>query len=93
MPTLKKLINDVEMAIFVKYYYVFKECDREKAIHSITETITDKSKGTRTSKAHKIFNDNLQVEVLRLICDSTRIDVSTLNAAEKILFAEMGDNK
>jgi len=45
---LKRLINDVGMAMFVKYYYIFKEENRDKAIINITEDITNKSKGTRT---------------------------------------------
>ncbi|MCL2578095.1 MAG: hypothetical protein FWE27_08620 [Defluviitaleaceae bacterium] len=61
---------------------------RDKAIRSIAENYTDESKKSRTSKAHKIFKENLQIEVLRLICDSTRVDDFTLRTAEKVLCAE-----
>ena len=85
---LKKLINDVGMAVFVKYYWVFKELNRDKAIVAIEEKLTDKSKGTRTSKAHRIFKENLQVDVLNLIIDSTRVDDITLKKAQEILADE-----
>ena len=42
---LKKAIKDVGMKIFVKYYHVFKELDRDKAICAITEEFTKKAKG------------------------------------------------
>ena len=89
---LKRLINDVGMAVFVKYYWVFKELNRDKAIVTIEENYTDKSKGTRTSKAHRIFKENLNKDVLNLIIDSTRVDDITLKNAKEILAIEIGKN-
>ena len=89
---LKRLINDVGMAVFVKYYWTFKELDRDKAIAAIEESITEKSKGTRTSKAHRVFKENVNIDVLTLIIDSIRVDDITLTKAREILAIESMGN-
>lgn len=81
---LKRLLNDVGMSTFVKYYYEFQQGDRQKAIASISEPFTDKSKGTRTSKAIKIFNEGLNLQILQIIIESSRVDNITRLRAKDI---------
>ena len=85
---IRKLINDVGMKIFVKYYNVFKQGDRAKAIECITESFTEKSKGTRTSNAMKIFDEKLNLEVLELIASSKRAEDWVIKKAQELLKLE-----
>lgn len=87
---IKRVVNDVGMSTFIKYYYIFKKRDRTLAITSIEENYTEKSKGTRTSKAHKIFDENLHLAVLELIMQSDRAKSETIIKAQEIYRAETG---
>lgn len=73
------------MAVFVKYYYQFKKRNRAHVIASITEDYTEKSKGTRSSKAFKIFDNELQLDVLQMISESTRVERWVSSKAREIL--------
>lgn len=85
---LGKLLNGIGMAVFVKYYYDFKGKENQECISIIEEMYTQKSKSGRTSKAKKIFRDDLQIDALHAIINSNRIDDSVIKRAKEILREE-----
>lgn len=88
---LQRQLNSVGKAIFVKYYYYF--CDSnyystEDIIKIIKENYSNKSKKSRISHAHMIFNNNLNVEALKIILKSKvseEIKQQAQNILEEIL--------
>lgn len=85
---LRKLLKDVGMAVFIKYYYDFKSKENKECVSIIEEPYTPKSKSGRTSKAKQIFRNDLQIDALRTITNSNRIDESIIKKAKEILREE-----
>lgn len=82
---LVELLNRVGKAVFVKYYNDFKTKSSQECIKAISEPYTDKSKTSRTSKAKRIFRENMHGEALRLITESNRLDESIKTRAKEIM--------
>lgn len=79
------MLNCVGKAVFVKYYYDFKTKSNQECIKAISEPYTAKSKATRTSKAKRIFRENMHGEALRIIIESNRIDEAVKKRAKEIM--------
>lgn len=88
---LQRQLNSVGKAIFVKYYYYFSDSNNystEDIIKIIKENYSNKSKKSRISHAHMIFNNNLNVEALKIILKSKvpeEIKQQAQNILEEIL--------
>lgn len=88
---LQRQLNSVGKAIFVKYYYYFSDSNyysTEDVIKIIKENYSEKSKKSRISHAHMIFNNNLNVEALKIILKSKvpeEIKQQAQNILEEIL--------
>ena len=70
---LQRQLNSVGKAIFVKYYYYFSDSNyysTEDITKIIKENYSNKSKKSRISHAHMIFNYNLNIEALKIILKS-----------------------
>ena len=84
-------LNSVGKAILVKYYYYFSDSNyysTEDIIKIIKENYSNKSKKSRISHAHMIFNNNLNVEALKIILKSKvpeEIKQQAQNILEEIL--------
>ena len=88
---LQRQLNSVGKAIFVKYYYYFSDSNyysTEDITKIIKENYSNKSKKSRISHAHMIFNNNLNVEALKIILKSKvpeEIKQQAQNILEEIL--------
>ena len=88
---LQRQLNSVGKAIFVKYYYYFSNSNyysTEVVIKIIKENYSKKSKKSRISHAHMIFNNNLSVVALKIILKSKvpeEIKQQAQNILEEIL--------
>lgn len=70
---LQRQLNSVGKVIFVKYYYYFSDSNyysTEDITKIIKENYSNKSKKSRISHAHMIFNYNLNIEALKIILKS-----------------------
>lgn len=85
---LIRILNSVGKSIFVKYYYAFKNKSREECIGMFEETYTDNAKSTRTGHAQRIFREGMNVEALKIIIKSARVDEITRKKAREILNEE-----
>lgn len=85
---LERILNSVGKSTFVKYYYDFKDKSRDECIKAFDEDYTDKAKGTRTGHAQRIFRENRNIEALRIIIASNRLDFETVKKAKDILAKE-----
>lgn len=85
---LPRILNSIGKSTFVKYYYNFKNRNREECIDAFDENYTDKAKATRTGHAQRIFRENMQFEALKIIVDSKRVDPSTIHRAKEIMLKE-----
>lgn len=85
---LKRTLNSVGKSTFVKYYYNFKNKSREACIIQFEEAFTDKAKQTRTGHAQRIFREGMNIEALRIIVDSVRVDDEMRKRAKEILDEE-----
>lgn len=86
--TLEKILNNIGKSTFIKYYNNFKNKTREECINAIEENFTEKSKGTRTSHAQRIFREKMNIEALKIIISSNKIDESTRKKATELLLTE-----
>lgn len=88
---IQRQLNSVGKAIFVNYYYYFSDSNyysTEDIIKIIKENYSNKSKKSRISHAHMIFNNNLNVEALKIILKSKvpeEIKQQAQNILEEIL--------
>lgn len=89
MDIIKKL-NSVGKAVFVKYYYQFKNESNQTCVAAITEPYTLHAKQTRTSTAKSIFREEMNLQALYIICTSSKVDSVTKAQAKKILLDELG---
>ena len=89
MIDLVRVLSSVGKATFVKYYYNFKNKNRNECILGFEEDYTEKAKGTRTGHAQRIFRENKHIEALEIIIASTRVDDLTRKKAREILREEM----
>lgn len=85
---LIRTLNSVGKSTFVKYYYAFKNKSREECIVMFEETYTDNAKSTRTGHAQRIFREGMNVEALKIIIKSARVDEITRKKAREILNEE-----
>lgn len=85
---LPRILNSIGKSTFVKYYYNFKNRNREECIDAFDENYTDKAKATRTGHAQRIFRENMQFEALKIIVDSKRVDPSTIHRTKEIMLKE-----
>jgi len=83
------LLNRVGKEVFIKYYNNFKIKSNQECIRAITEPFTDKSKASRTSKAKRIFRENLHGQALKLIVESGRLDRAVISRAREIMNKEL----
>lgn len=85
---LEVILNKIGKKIFVKYYYAFKSDDSpEEAL--VAEKFTIASRRSRSSSARWVFRNRLEVEALKSIIASDRVDIDTRHRAEEILTSEM----
>lgn len=67
---INRLVNSVGTGTFIKYFHSFLELDRQQLIELFdtnNETWTENSKGQKASNGKRIFNENLEQEVLENI--------------------------
>lgn len=86
---LERTLNSVGKSTFVKYYYDFRDKSRDECIKAFDEDYTDKAKSTRTGHAQRIFRENRNIEALRIIIASNRVDFETVKKAKEILAKEI----
>lgn len=86
---LDGVLNSVGKSTFVKYYYNFRDKSRDACIIGFDEDFTDKAKSTRTGHAQRIFRENKQIDALRLIINSPRVDAPVRRRAQEILMQEL----
>lgn len=89
MVGVDRLLNSVGKAIFIKYYYNFKNHSRDYCIMAFTEEYTDKAKSSRTGHAQTIFRNGLEKEALKIIISSNRLDENIIQTARDILKQEI----
>lgn len=87
---LIRTLNSVGKSTFVKYYYAFKKKSREECIAMFEETYTDNAKSTRTGHAQRIFREGMNIEALKIIVTSARVDETTRKRAKEIFDEEQG---
>lgn len=85
MMTLERLIGSIGMRTFVKYYYNFKNHDRNYCITHFEENFTDKAKSSKTGHAQLIFKNSQEKDTLIKISKSSRVDEETREQAKQIL--------
>ena len=85
---LVRTLNSVGKSTFIKYYYNFKNNSREACIMQFEESFTDKAKLTRTGHAQRIFREGMNIEALKIIVESVRVDVEIRKRAKEILDEE-----
>ena len=88
--TVEGLLNNIGKAVFVKYYYNFRDKSRDYCITHIIENFTEKAKSSRTGHAQAIFKDNNEKEALINITNSKRLSEHTREEAKRILTIEFG---
>ena len=94
---LKRKLNSVGRAAFIKHYSVFKihgqgQMSREDCIeHLVADRASnDNGAAIRCSNAKLIFQANKQCDALKIICGSTRLSLDIINMAERLLATECG---
>ena len=85
---LTRVLNSVGKSAFVKYYYNFKNLNRDECVSRFEEDYTDKAKNTRTGHAQRIFKENQHIAALEAIIKSDRVDFITRSKAKEILAKE-----
>ena len=85
---LERTLNSVGKSTFVKYYYDFRDKSRDECIKAFSEDYSDKAKGTRTGHAQRIFRENKNIDALRIIIASNRVELETIRKAKEILAKE-----
>ena len=85
---LERTLNSVGKSTFVKYYYDFRDKSRDECIKAFSEDYSDKAKGTRTGNAQRIFRENKNIDALRIIIASNRVELETIRKAKEILAKE-----
>ncbi|SMB82590.1 Antitoxin Phd_YefM, type II toxin-antitoxin system [Desulfonispora thiosulfatigenes DSM 11270] len=87
--SIEKLLNKIGKRIFVDYYYIFKEDNNpEEQLPSGDNGFSLNSRRSRSSSARKIFREDLEIDALENIVQSSRLDDITLTKARKILSQE-----
>ncbi|MTI70074.1 MAG: DUF1413 domain-containing protein [Firmicutes bacterium] len=85
--SLEKLLNKIGKTIFVEYFYIFEEDNNPE--NKLPDSFTINSRRSRSSSARKIFKKGLEIDALKNILKSSRLDEDTLNTAKKILENEL----
>lgn len=70
---LERQLDSTGKAFFVKYYYYLADSNHystKDIIRLIKEDYSEKSKKSRISHAHIIFNNNLNIEALKIVLKS-----------------------
>lgn len=86
---LETLLNKIGKKIFVDYFYIFKEDINPE--EKLLDSFTLNSRRSRCSSARKIFKNDLVIDALKNILQSSRLDEVTLDAAKDILAKEVGN--
>ena len=86
---LERTLNSIGKSTFVKYYYNFRDKSRDECIRVFDEDYTDKAKSTRTGHAQRIFRENRNIEALKIIVASNRVDFETTKKAKESLAKEI----
>jgi len=84
---LENLLNKIGKKIFVDYFYIFKEDINPE--EKLPDSFTLNSRRSRCSSARKIFKNNLEIEALKNILQSSRLDEDTLETAKNIIENEV----
>ncbi|WP_078429583.1 hypothetical protein [Alkalihalobacterium alkalinitrilicum] len=88
-------LNAIGKGVFVSNFYSFKRMNIHKATNSevaflINEEFTLKSKQSRTAKARKFFENNMEIEALKVfISTNNRTIFSLREKAMEILAQEL----
>ena len=90
--TIERLLNSIGKAIFIKYYYMFRDECRSYCISNFEENFTEKAKSSRTGHAQMIFRDGLEKEALIIIANSNKVDPHSSAIAKEILTKEFKHN-
>lgn len=85
---VNRFLDIVGRTIFVKYYYVFEKMPKDDCLEMISEQYTESTKRKKILYAKKIFKEGLQIEVLKVIINSKKVNSHTREKASRILSAE-----
>lgn len=96
--SLQETLSAIGKATFVRFYYDFKDASipfDELAAKILRESPLAKSEkqGFRIPRARHIFALNMQIEALKVIIDSKKVDIEARNIAKEILLKEKNDIK
>lgn len=91
---LNTTLSAVGKAVFVNFYYDFKNetlSDNEITIKLLKENPGSKSNNQnfRIRRARHIFNEENQLDALKIVINSKKISIETRNKAKKILDEEL----
>lgn len=93
---LNDTLGAIGKAVFVNYYYDFK--NTALSMEELSEKLAQTNPGSRSSRqgfriprARHIFETNQQLEALRIIIDSERVDVSAREKAKELLACEIDE--
>ncbi len=94
MDRLIQRLNSIGKRIFVKYYKQFKYLNKEECIkYLISEKVSnDSGASIRCSNAKAIFKDNMQIEALKIIKNSKKMEEDIVLKAEEIIKIEKENN-
>lgn len=92
--SLNDTLGAIGKAVFVNYYYDFKNTDitTEELSTKLAQTnpgSRSARQGFRIPRARHIFEENQQLDALRIIIDSARVESSARDRAREILLNEM----
>ena len=92
--SLNDTLSAIGKAVFVNYYYDFKNTDLSS--DELSKKLAQTNPGSRSSKqgfriprAKHIFEENQQLDALRIIIDSEKVDRSARDRAREILLSEI----
>ncbi len=87
---LENYLDHISKTTFIKLYSTLEQTYTDDSNEALLEIIaqekwTDKSKNSRVSKAKRIFRDGLQLEALKIIVSSKRLDQNIVQQAKEYL--------
>lgn len=94
MSDVNKKLKSIGKKIFVDFYYDFKDINTRKEVLAkklLNENINAQTLDgqlIRIGFARKIFEENEQLEALKIIISSNRVDGETIKKAQQILKQE-----
>ena len=92
--SLEETLKAAGKTVFVKFYYCFKDMrisqdQLAKKLYAENPKSKSERQGFRIPRARHIFETRQEIDALKLIIDSPKIDEATKRQAEKILQAEL----